>query len=242
MQTAKILAFLLLLGAPQIARAATCNPGQYPDANGECQFCTAGFYCPDGTQRKLCPPSPYSNSPALTWCYNNDLGQSGNDGCTKTTQCLVVNYPYTSAHGSGISHCFYDELNQEYNANKCDSQQIQRCDAGYYYDGTITYLDCIAVGAGYYSPADSMTRTKCPDGTSTHTTTASSAEECEPLCSAGATEFHADNLTFKLWKECASPALRIGIGDNVCCVNLAPGTTTNAVHVQYNDKTYHTVN
>ena len=65
---------------------------------------------------------------------------------------------------------------------------------------------------------------------------------CTKTCTAGATEFHAGDLMFRLWGECASPALRVGLGGDVCCVNLESGTTTGAVHVQYSGTTYHTVN
>ena len=137
-----------------------------------------------------------------------------------------------------------------------------KCDAGYYIDRSnpsikvsnatqfwaSSYDDiiniCDPVGVGYWSDGKGNERSACAVGSSTHTNTASAATECRPLCTAGATQFHAADLSFNLWpnNECASPALRVGIGGDVCCVNLESGTATGAVHVQYSGATYHTVN
>ena len=174
-----------------------------------------------------------------------------------------------SEHGEFRFSCYYAADSDYTTSGTGDNHKclvtIARCDAGYAAIDTgwnqykiideglriwvHTYEmavadQCQPAPTGHYAGANDLLPVACPAGTSTHTTGATSVDACRPLCAAGATQFHAGDLSFNLWpnNECASPALRVGIGGDVCCVNLESGTTTGAVHVQYGGNTYHTVN
>lgn len=52
----------------------------------------------------------------------------------------------------------------------------------------------------------------------------------------------SNGLVFPLYSEKqTTPSLNFGINNNVCYVNLVPGQTTRAIHIDYNGTIYHTV-
>ena len=300
MQTAKLLAFLSLLIAPAIARAATCDAGSYL-VGAECTKCNNPYYCPGDDQQYIClspsdancaycdsvyncvcePDSTlYWTAPGATECdkcpeYTGDMTYfrrrfNSAETTLGVPQAVCRTEWYgVSEHGEFRFSCYYSPggdyvKSGPKDGNKC-MISLFRCDAGYAaadkgwmrytqlqnelriwvhtYDQAV-FDHCQPAGIGYYAGADDRLPVACPAGTSTHTDTATSADDCEPLCGAGATEFHAGDLVFNMWPQgtCTTPALQIGIGEDVCCVNLAPGAATGAVNIQYEGKTYHTVN
>lgn len=65
---------------------------------------------------------------------------------------------------------------------------------------------------------------------------------CAPLCP----EYHklktSTGLEFPIYAtKQTTPSINLGVGNNTCYVNLVPGKKTGAIHVEYNDTTYHTV-
>ena len=70
---------------------------------------------------------------------------------------------------------------------------------------------------------------------------------CDTLCMFGGTSFNikktnADILSFPIYStHQITPSIAFGIGDGVCYVNLMPGAGNDAVNLQYNNTTYHTV-
>lgn len=112
---------------------------------------------------------------------------------------------------------------------------------GYWY--VINNEFCTPVRTGYWSDGTSLVRNKCPDGTSNHIDTATSADTCKSLCTAGATQLHAGTYSFNIWPngQCSSPALNIGLSGGTCCINLERNAGAG-LNINYNGTTYHTVN
>lgn len=65
---------------------------------------------------------------------------------------------------------------------------------------------------------------------------------CAPLCP----EYHklmtSTGLEIPIYAtKQITPSINMIVGNNTCYVNLVPGKKTGAIHVKYNDTTYHTV-
>ena len=215
---------------------------------------------PGATDCKKCPEF---DGTSTYWYYAND--NTSDLHVHKNRYYCRATWTVQQEHGTLRVDCRYGNSGYGEAGQNCQlGKAAQKCDAGYYIDDTdrklisstsskdnIFIYDyptllaneyCTPVPVGYYSMGNTWAATACDDGYSTHRTGANSADLCEQLCTAGVTEFHAGDLMFSLWNQCASPALRVGIGGDVCCVNLESGTATGAVHVQYGGATYHTVN
>ena len=69
-----------------------------------------------------------------------------------------------------------------------------------------------------------------------------SGDTCVPLCNAGATEFHVGNHVFNMYPNsaCASPAIRIGLPNGICCVKLESGPAAGAINVKIGEDVWHT--
>ena len=251
----------------------TCNIGYYCPGDTLQQSCggnNSATYADEAglSACKPCPtiPDEYKTNFIKYWYW---YAVDQNPYHPAASRCIAEWRVYSS-HGSLLLDCYYgdtgyikaDEHRDEImSRNKCKITG-QQCDAGYYFDTknpdityeanlwfnsyetAVTNEFCIPVGRGYYSAANTTTRTACPKGYSTRTETAKSASECEPLCDAGATQFHAGGLTFNLYPNdtCESPAIHVELAGGTCCVHLAPGAGTDAVNLEYEGEIYHTTN
>ena len=91
-----------------------------------------------------------------------------------------------------------------------------------------------------YTPTGSYCVNPCGAG-SLYT----SVNTCATPCASGATTFNTSTgLAVPLWTTAQTiPALNVGLGEDVCYVNLVPGAAgvgEHAVMVQYGGNTYHT--
>ena len=66
---------------------------------------------------------------------------------------------------------------------------------------------------------------------------------CAELCSGEYTTLRTSTgLIFPMYAtKQITPSINIGIGNNVCYVNLVPGQADNAINIRYDNQTYHTV-
>ena len=141
------------------------------------------------------------------------------------------------------THCMVDIITCD--AGHAKSPDIKWYGARYWtasYDEAANLESCTPVGIGNYSPSDVRDATPCPAGTSTHTDTATSVDDCEPLCTAGTTKLHIGTYTFNIWQDKnTTPALNIRTpSGNICYVNMSPESGT--ANVQMNNITYHISN
>ncbi len=79
---------------------------------------------------------------------------------------------------------------------------------------------------------------ECDDGYGNHN------GECMPLCTGGATKFHAGEHVFYLWRDrYTAPSLNVELsGGTVCYINLMPGLASGTVNVSLGNQTYHVTN
>lgn len=65
---------------------------------------------------------------------------------------------------------------------------------------------------------------------------------CAALCQGYHKLKTSTGLEFPVYAtKQTTPSINLGIGNSVCYVNLVPGRTTGAIHIKYNETTYHTV-
>ena len=149
----------------------TCAAKTYYSGSGStCLPCTENHYCPGGSFAtddgvrglNACPDGGKSpaNSESSAACYKELLPT------------------YVATHGRGTQTCYYNENALTYSAN-CKDFVMTSCDAGYYLKNT-NDTDCSAVGVGYYSANNILTRDACPNGgtTKSDNTTAETVQEC----------------------------------------------------------------
>lgn len=179
-------------------------------------------------------------------------------------QACRAEWEIRTAHGEIVFSCFYSDGGYDTeteSGGKCMNESAS-CDAGYYCDPyfapsssnpsvywTNSYPSaktdpCRPVGLGRYSPQSTINIYTCPDGTSTHTNTAASVDECLPLCAGGATKLHAGKYEFNLWAtKYTSPALNVRMpGGEICYVSLHEGHITGGLNIQHNGIIYHAIN
>ncbi len=139
------------------ATFVTCDAGSYYGGTGiECLPCQAGHWCPGGDY-KTDTGSPAGHNE----CPND--GQSPANSTAVTACYKTVDYVPVDGFGAGTQRCFYDESKsdavQPY-VDKCDTQKILKCNAGYWLENTADIV-CTPAGQGYYSAADVLTHTAC---------------------------------------------------------------------------------
>ena len=151
---------------------------------------------------------------------------------------------YLASPGQCGSYAYYNDVGECPPGYYCPGKEKVSCNASNkatVHTETFGLNPCPARSTNEIAGAASVTQCVCTDASESMRPIGDDGA-CTKTCAAGVTEFHAGDLMFRLWGECASPALRVGIGGDVCCVNLESGTATGAVHVQYGGNTYHTVN
>lgn len=232
------------------AIAATCAPG-YRLENTNCVKCVGAVYCPGDDQMYPCPQTDWDLEHLTEyWYWSIDDLHQARAGCR-------VNWDY----GSFYFSCAYEQngyaADNEGLNDKCMLYALN-CPAGYWcqeceHNGKQSYFwlsshqnaadfECKPVGYGFYSAADSVTRTKCPNGTTTLTQIAHDVSDCVPLCGAGVTRLRSGNAAVPLFQiKYTTPALGVRLGGATCYGNLTPGHGPG-VNIQYNGTMYHTGN
>ncbi len=154
--------------------------------------CDAGYACPGGNvnygstgARNKCTGVTYSGAgaSACTTCPNSATGYYIAGDIHTTINSCYKNVPWTGSHGNGTRNCYYTSgtgTSAVYSSS-CDAYKASKCAAAYYY---VSGADCTSVGTGYWSAADSITRTQCP--TNYQVGAAASAQSgCKTNCAAG---------------------------------------------------------
>ena len=201
-----------LAGTYSSAGASSCSPagkGYYVDSAGACeQTKCSGTKYSDSTGATSCTVCPNSATGYWDW--------SGDGLHDRVYECYK-NVPWTTDNGSGTQNCYYTSgsgTSAVYAGNSnagCDSQNVTKCDAGYYKSAT---TKCSVAGTGYYSPADDTSRYACTDtyaNTTTTTTTASAVSQC--VCKAGYGGTSSSSCTI-----CAKGYYKSGAGNTTCSI------------------------
>ena len=151
------------------AGTTKCAEGQYyTGRDTTCAPCESNYYCPGGTfgvdsgnitGRHECPES--GKAPA---------------GASNIAQCYKELLPYTATYGTGTQTCYYDESESSYSI-ACGDWKMLKCNAGYWLQSD-SADDCVAAGFGYYSPADVLTHTACPNAGQTEVNNATKVQDC----------------------------------------------------------------
>ena len=113
--------------------------------------CVGGYYraTPDATD---CVPVGYG---AYSLINSIDKILCPEDGKTDTqtaddaTLCYQPNYPFVTAHGSGVRYCNFSISTQGY--TNCQTNMFTSCNDGYYW-AKLGDEDCVPVGYGYFGP------------------------------------------------------------------------------------------
>ncbi|MDE6571048.1 MAG: hypothetical protein K2L95_02405, partial [Alphaproteobacteria bacterium] len=154
--------------------------------------CEAGYACPGGTvnygstgARSQCTGVTYSGAgaSACTTCPNSASGYWRTGGIHDTINGCWKTVPWTGSYGSGTRNCYYTSgtgTSAVYSST-CDTYAASKCNAGYYY---VSGADCTSVGTGYWSAADSTTRTQCPANYQVGAA-ATAQSGCKTNCAAG---------------------------------------------------------
>lgn len=244
------------------------KPGDYPVTlsssrecpTGRCSFyrleeCYKGAYCPAATGAVDCPTGYTTAGTGAQSVSECNICMSGYEykyydeyDYSVCNECPAGTYKPDDGNAPCIA-CTNKPDNSHYattrNTGNTRNNCAYTCDDGYYGATNTTSGTCTECGLGYW--CSNGTRNTCGDGKTTTTQTATSSADCidipkQTTCEYGATKLHAGDLEYSMWNECDSPALWIGLADGNCCVNLSPGTQTNALNIQYNNITYHTTN
>ncbi|MBR3930762.1 MAG: hypothetical protein IKJ62_04255, partial [Alphaproteobacteria bacterium] len=185
-------------GAGGDARTGSCTlcaPG-YAKAsagNSSCSACTGATY-QDGTGKTSCKSCPtatqYASRVTSYWYWSSDGVHDHLGGCRAyiTENDDTGNYTLSCAYYLG-----------DYGVNggdsTCMASDVTSCGAGYYapagsgnvWNSTVETIKgtvCVEAGPGYWSAADSLTRTECPAGYAGSDDLAASASQCYKSCSA----------------------------------------------------------
>ncbi len=154
----------------------TCAAGTYYTGSGtSCTGCTAGNYCPGvETFEGVGSPRGINTCASLGGTYVHADGAPATVVTSKanakaSTDCYATNVAYTSASNkaTGSQTCYFNPATTKYQDGKCEAIQVLSCVGGYYRVNA-SDTDCTAVGVGYYSAASQLTRTACPNLTTTN--------------------------------------------------------------------------
>ncbi|MBQ2017798.1 MAG: hypothetical protein II208_04730, partial [Alphaproteobacteria bacterium] len=173
--------------AGESVASGTCAKGYAKAAHSvtygktsSCGKCTDATYAAD-TEMSACEPCPTAKKladKARTYSYwiSGDIHNSVT-GCRVELNTTDLTHGTTT--GTGM-RCKYVEADKDYGNGYCElTVSTMKCNPGYYSKGASTSYwgatgyenllnnACIAVEEGYYSPADSLTRTACATGLTT---------------------------------------------------------------------------
>lgn len=209
--------------APTLCPAGTANPDAGADTESACAPCTGATYT-DSAGSATCRPCPTATNATdvVSYGYWDSAGHVSREGCYANFRGKDV------PNGSMTTyHCHVDAGGDSYgvdgSSRLCwtyvDRSEL-KCDGGYYNeqaDGGGTNLPgyptlekmwnnaCVAVGSGYWSGADAVTRTQCEPGLTTigHGAGADEAADCGHILHVG-----TDRVYLRSVKK-TSPALAV---------------------------------
>lgn len=215
---------------------------------------------------KQCPliTDPSIPTPTLYWYWIADSDSPEAYIHNSIAFCRVTWENVVMETGTFSFGCQYGPINYyegETRAKCQTASTLPKCKPGYYIDPQNPIIDiytenriwfpkyqyvsnlCTPVGIGRWSDGTDTKANTCPNGTSTHGETATSAGDCKPLCDAGITKLHAGNLSFNLWPTAdTAHSIVIEYNGKKCRVNLQPGKESNSINVSLPDGVYHAVN
>ena len=154
----------------------TCDSGYWLDTTKSTTNCSkaelqyySGQYL---TTRTRCPNAQYAVSDS-----RNTI-ETDNDESGAVDACFQVGIWERTEHGGHTKRCHWNTSNDTYSINCGSSYVMRKCDGGYWdaLEGAATdneYIDCVPVGATYYSPAPANW-----DATTTTDTTSTTRQEC----------------------------------------------------------------
>ena len=242
-----------------VAGPAICDAG-YWDNNGTCTRCPNGYYCPGDGSMIQCPANTHTPQ---------EISELSGADLESSTNGWYVSSRYHTDYPDNISECniafdaghiegctFYQVLyrwsvnTQNYEAF-VGPRYFRGADNGYYlFNGTgYNYLGCTSCTNqiplnSHYSGPGTPDVGNCPWACDSGYGQTSN-NTCEQLCTAGVTGLHTSTgLVFNLYaNKQTSPAIHVmPDGTNtVCYTSLAPGAANNAVNVEYNGATYHSI-
>ena len=259
MHTAKLLAFLLFMVAPFTARAATCPAGQYLDTDGAtCLNCSIdyGFYCPGDDTRHPCPIdetdwAAISGGTVTTHKYHAWgfwLGPGQYD--VSRIEACNASVSIEAPQGRQYIEAFYRDgsYSQVYNIWWYPGSLAP----GYYGcggkngDGTLRRQICECTGlpehatfTGRGDPDVDNCPWQCNCGYERVGDSCVMAGRCVGMNTINTSTGVSVNLYAR---GTTSPALYVNNGNVTCAACLAENAGDNAINIQYDGKTYHTVN
>lgn len=166
----------------------TCAAGTYyPGSKTVCKDCPTGSYCPGtSTFEEVGSPRGINTCQSLGGTYTHATGApetviSSKANSKAASDCYATNVAYTSAsnNASGSQTCYFNPTTRTY-IDKCEAFTVLSCVGGYYRVND-SDTDCTAVGVGYYSPINQLTKTACPNleaGVKTFSETSEKVTEC----------------------------------------------------------------
>ena len=121
-----------------------------------------------------------------------------------------------------------------------------KCNAGYYakdLSGNYVWNNtragllssaCVDVGAGYWSPADVLTRTACDDGL----TTIGSGAGADEAADCGRVLHVGDGKLYLRSEKKTTPSLNVNINDTTFYGNMTEGSSKGSLRINSGGKTY----
>ncbi len=238
-----ILCAVVLMAGPVLARAATCDAGQYL-LNGECIACAALSYCPGDDVAYACN-SLYTGGLFVYTDFSMVTDATTPDGCicafdVKTPDSEIMTQSIWRGKCADGPTEFY-------------AVREIFCRAGYYATSRVSsrfdfYERCApctnekpdnAVYSDRGQANSDFCPWKCADGYKVNT----DGTACDKLCTLGYTTLNTSTgVTVPLYADKrTTPSINIGDVNGACHADLATGRATGAINVMYNGTIYHTI-
>ncbi len=245
--------------APTLCPKGTANPNTGAGGASACVPCTGATYS-DSTGSATCTPCPTATNATdvVSYGYWDSAGHVVREGCYANFRGKDV------PNGSMTTyHCYVDAGADSYgidgSSRLCwtyvDRSEL-KCDGGYYNEQansgstnlpgfpTLEKLwnnACVAVGDGYWSGADAVTRTQCDTGLTTigYGDGADEATDCGHILHVG-----TDRVYLRSVKK-TSPSLAVGLGGATYYANMSAvkhnltANSTRFLKSDYNDSIYY---
>ena len=218
------------------------------NSTSSCTACTGATYA-DTTGQASCAACPTAKTYASA-VTGYEYYNSGKDGDHTTSGGCRAIMTGTPSNGSLTQLGCYLGTDGDYGnggGKRCYAfKDHLKCDGGYYasaMSGNFVWNDtragllsdtCVAVGAGYYSAADVLTRSQCPTGQTTigYGAGADEAADCGRILHIGDDKVYLRNT------KKTTPSLNVQIGDTKYYGDMTSGTTKGKLRVQSGTTTY----
>lgn len=251
---------MLIFAVPVFGAHATQCPQGFYLTDGECVRCNQDsiynkHYCPGDDTAHNCPVADISKA---TTCIERAQLSYSISSAYREEQCAGA----AQCHENGGTYYYECRWNGE-NYSSCGAGNMywRSADVGYYlagyksssgtinnyngvkpctnkpahsyYTGTGTPDDAVVGGRTDYNDCP----WECDTGYGRH------GNECAQLCTAGFNTLKTSSgVSVNVYSSRTStPALNISTARGTCYVTLSAGSANDAINVQYNGNTYHTV-